>query len=186
MSDHIKRLAIPKSWPIPKKAHIYATKQRPGAHSVATSLPATIVLRDMLKLCDTAREAKKIVAHRDLVVNGRVVRDAKIPVGLMDVVSVPKTGKNYRAVLSDKGKIAFVEITEQDAKWVLARVEGKTRVPGGKLQLNLSGGRNILIPANRYSTGDTVKVNLADNEIVGEYALGKGAVVLVISGSHSG
>ena len=40
MSDHMKRLAVPKAWPIPKKAHIYATKQRPGAHSVSTSLPA--------------------------------------------------------------------------------------------------------------------------------------------------
>ncbi len=186
MSDHIKRLAMPKAWPIPKKAHIYATKQRPGAHSVATSLPATIVLRDMLKVCDTAREAKKIVAHRDLLVNGRPVKDAKIPVGLMDTVSIPKTGKNYRAVLTDKGKITFVEISEEDAKWVMARVEGKTRVAGGKLQLNLSGGRNILIPENKYSTGDSVKVRLEDNEIIGEYSLAKGATVLVIKGSHAG
>ena len=29
-------------------------------------------------------------------------------------------------------------------------------------------------------------MNLADNEIIGEYPLAKGAVVLVISGAHSG
>lgn len=188
MSDHnhIKRLAMPKAWSVPKKAHIYATKQRPGAHSIATSLPATIVLRDMLKVCDTAREAKKIVANRDLVVNGKAVKDAKTPVGLMDVVSLPKTGKNYRVELTSKGKLTLVDIPEDNAKWILARVEGKTRVPGGKMQLNLSGGRNVLIDGNKYSTGDSVKLSLADNEIIGEYPLAKGAFVLITKGIHSG
>ena len=186
MRDHMKRLAVPKAWPIPKKAHIYATKQRPGAHSVSTSLPATIILRDLLKVCDTAREAKKIVANRDLLVNCRAVKDAKTPVGLMDVVSLPKTGKNYRIVLTSKGKLTAVEIAEADAKWIIARVEGKTRVPGGKLQLNLSGSRNLILDSNKYKTGDSVKLSLENNEIIGEYALDKGAVVLVISGSHAG
>ncbi len=186
MSDHIKRLAMPKAWPIPKKAHIYATKQRPGAHPVSASLPAAIVLRDMLKVCDTAREAKKIVANRDLLLNGKAVKDAKTPIGLMDVVSLPKTGKNYRVVLTNKGKITLVEIPEANSKWVMARVEGKTKIPGGKLQLNLSGGRNIILDSNKYSTGDSVKVSVENNEIIGEYPLAKGAIVLVTSGSHSG
>ena len=186
MSDHMKRLAVPKAWPIPKKAHIYATKQRPGAHSVATSLPATIILRDLLKLCDTAREAKKIVANRDLLVNSRAVKDAKTPIGLMDVVSLPKIGKNYRVVLTPKGKLTVVEIPEDNAKWIIARVEGKTLVSGGKLQLNLSGSRNVILDSNKYKVGDSVKLSFADNEIIGEYPLAKGAKVLVISGSHAG
>ena len=104
----------------------------------------------------------------------------------MDVVSLPKTGKNYRIVLTAKGKLTAVEIAEADAKWIIARVEGKTRIPGGKLQLNLSGSRNVILDANKYKTGDSVKLSLVDNEIIGEYALDKGAVVLVISGSHAG
>ena len=186
MSDHIKRLAMPKAWTIPKKAHIYATKQRPGAHSVATSLPATIILRDMLKVCDTAREAKKIVANRDLVVNGKAVKDAKTPIGLMDTVSLPKTGKNYRVVLTAKGRLTIVEIPEANAKWIMARVENKTKIAGGKLQLNLSGGRNVIIDANKLKTGDSVKLDTEKNEIIGEYPLAKGATVLVVKGSHAG
>ena len=57
MSDHMKRLAMPKTWPIPKKVHLWATKQSAGAHSVENSMPATLVLRDMLKVCDTASES---------------------------------------------------------------------------------------------------------------------------------
>lgn len=186
MSDHIKRLAIPKTWPIPKKAHIWATKQNAGAHSIGTSMPATLILRDMMKVCDTAREAKKIVAARDLIVNGKAVKDPKAPVGIMDIVSIPKMGVNYRVLLTDKGKLTLVAVSEEDAKWILCRIENKTKVAGGKLQLNLSGGRNVLIDANKYSTGDTVKLNLADNSIIADYPLAENACVLVISGKHIG
>lgn len=186
MSDHMKRLTMPKTWAIPKKAHVWATKQIAGAHSVESSMPASVVLRDMLKVCDTAKEAKKIVAARDLVVNGKAIKDAKAPIGLMDVVSLPKMGSNYRVLLTGKGKLTFVPISEDDAKWILCRIENKTRVAGGKIQLNLSGGRNILLDSNNYSTGDSVKVNLADNTIVDSYPLAENAVVLVISGRHIG
>lgn len=186
MSDHMKRLAMPKTWPIPKKVHLWATKQNAGAHPVVSSMPAAMVLRDMLKVCDTASEAKKIVAARDLIVNGKAVKDAKAPIGIMDVVSLPKMGTNYRVLLTSKGKLTLVPISADDAKWILCRIENKTLVAGGKVQLNLSGGRNVLIDANKYSTGDSVKLNVEDNTIMADYPLAEGAVVLVISGRHIG
>ncbi|MCQ2084627.1 MAG: 30S ribosomal protein S4e [archaeon] len=186
MSNHMKRLTMPKTWPIPKKTHLWATRQNAGAHSVATSMPATIVLRDMLKVCDTASEAKKIVAARDLIVNGKAVKDAKAPIGLMDVVSIPKMGMNFRVQLTSKGKLAFVAIDEKDARWILCRVENKTLVAGGKMQVNLSGGRNILVDSGDFKTGDSVKVCLETGKIVKSYPLAEGAVVLVISGRHIG
>ena len=186
MSDHMKRLAMPKTWPIPKKVHLWATKQSAGAHSVDSSMPAAMILRDMLKVCDTAKEAKKIIAARDLIVNGKAVKDAKTPVGLMDVVSLPKSGANYRVLLTSKGKLTLVPITADDARWILCRIENKTKVAGGKIQLNLSGGRNVLIDENKYSTGDSVKLCLETNKIVADYPLAENAVVLVISGRHIG
>ena len=186
MSDHMKRLAMPKTWPIPKKVHLWATKQSAGAHSVDSSMPAAMILRDILKVCDTAKEAKKIIAARDLIVNGKAVKDAKAPVGLMDVVSLPKSGANYRVLLTSKGKLTLVPITADDARWILCRIENKTKVAGGKIQLNLSGGRNILVDENKYSTGDSVKLCLENNKIVADYPLAENAVVLVISGRHIG
>lgn len=186
MSDHMKRLAMPKTWPIPKKVHLWATKQSAGAHSVDSSMPAAMILRDMLKVCDTAKEAKKIIAARDLIVNGKAVKDAKTPVGLMDVVSLPKSGANYRVLLTSKGKLTLVPITADDARWILCRIENKTKVAGGKIQLNLSSGRNVLLDENKYSTGDSVKLCLETNKIVADYPLAENAVVLVISGRHIG
>ena len=186
MSDHMKRLAMPKTWRIPKKVHLWATKQSAGAHSVDSSMPAAMILRDMLKVCDTAKEAKKIIAARDLIVNGKAVKDAKAPVGLMDVVSLPKSGANYRVLLTSKGKLTLVPITADDARWILCRIENKTKVAGGKIQLNLSSGRNVLLDENKYSTGDSVKLCLETNKIVADYPLAENAVVLVISGRHIG
>lgn len=186
MSDHMKRLAMPKTWPIPKKVHLWATKQSAGAHSVDSSMPAAMILRDILKVCDTAKEAKKIIAARDLIVNGKAIKDAKAPVGLMDVVSLPKSGANYRVLLTSKGKLTLVPINADEARWILCRIENKTKVAGGKTQLNLSGGRNILVDENKYSTGDSVKLCLENNKIVADYPLAENAVVLVISGRHIG
>jgi small subunit ribosomal protein S4e len=186
MSNHMKRLTMPKTWPIPKKVQLWATKQTAGAHSISESMPAAMILRDMLKVCDTAKEAKKIVAAHDLVVNGRAVKDAKAPVGLMDVVSLPKSGANYRVQLTKKGKLTLIPVSEEDAKWILCRIEGKTKVAGGKIQLNLSGGRNVLLDENQYKPGDSVKLSLADNKIIGSYPLEQDAVVLIINGRHIG
>ena len=186
MSDHMKRLAMPKTWPIPKKVHLWATKQSAGAHSVENSMPATLVLRDMLKVCDTASEAKKIVAARDLIVNGKAVKDAKAPIGIMDVVSIPAMDLYYRVVLSDKGKIAVVAITKDEASWKLSMIENKTKVAGGKIQLNFHDGRNIVLDANKYKTGDVLKISVPDQKIEDAFELKAGATVLVISGRHIG
>lgn len=186
MSDHMKRLAMPRAWGIPKKTHVWATKQNAGGHSVEDSMPVTIVLRDMLKVCDTAREAHKIVANRDVFVNGKKVKDPKMPVGIMDVITIPKTGTYCRMLLNNKGKLTVVSIPEPNSHWIMCKVRGKTIVSGGKFQLNLSGGRNVLLNANAYHTGDSVKLNLDSNEIIGGYPLAEGAVALVTAGRHSG
>ena len=121
-----------------------------------------------------------------LIVNGKAIKDAKAPVGLMDVVSLPKSGANYRVLLTSKGKLTLVPINADEARWILCRIENKTKVAGGKIQLNLSGGRNLLVDENKYSTGDSVKLCLENNKIVADYPLAENAVVLVISGRHIG
>ncbi|MDD2625982.1 MAG: 30S ribosomal protein S4e [Candidatus Methanomethylophilus sp.] len=186
MSDHMKRLAAPRSWAIPRKIHEYAVKQAPGAHPVEHSLPAVIVLRDMMKICDTAREAGRMIGNREMIVNGRAVKDPKDPVGLMDTIVVPKLDLAYRMLLTGKGKLTVVPISADEAKFVLCRIKNKSIVPGGKVQLNLSGGRNLLLDSNKYATGDSIKLNLESNEVEEVYPLAENAVVLITDGYHAG
>ena len=186
MSDHLKRLAAPRSWPLKRKANIWTSKQSAGSHSIEDSVPAVVMLRDMIKVCDTAREAKRIVGTRKLLVDGRPVRSVKAPVGFMDVVSIPEMDLYFRVAITDKGKLAAVPIAKEDAGWKLCMIEDKTKVAGGKIQLNLHDGRNILLEKNEYKTGDVLKVSVPDQKIDGVYELASGAAVLVYKGQHAG
>ena len=186
MSDHLKRLAAPRSWPLKRKANVWTTKQRPGSHSVEESVPAAVMLRDIIKICDTSREAKRIVANRDCLVDGKAIRSVKAPVGLMDVISIPAMDLYYRVVLSDKGKIAVVPVTKDEAAWKLTMIEDKTKIAGGKIQLNLHDGRNIILDKNNYKTGDTLKIAVPDQKIEDVYELKSGATVLIFRGQHAG
>ncbi len=186
MSDHMKRLAAPRTWPLKRKASVFIAKQSAGAHSVEDSMAAVTVLRDMIGACDTAREAKRIIGNREFFVDGKAVKNPKAPVGFMDVVSVPKMNLTYRMLLTDKGKLTLVPIEADEAGWELCRIEDKTIVKGGKFQLNLSGGRNILLDKNDYKCGDTLKVAFDGQKVLDHYPLAENAVVFIKEGSHTG
>ena len=186
MSDHMKRLAAPRSWPLKRKVNIFVTKQTAGAHSLEDSMPAVTVLRDMIKACDTAREAKRIIGNREMFVDGKAVKSPKAPVGFMDIVSVPKLGLTYRMLLTDKGKLTLVPVDDEEAKWEICKIENKTVVKGGKFQLNLSGGRNIVLDKNEYKCGDSLKVAFDGQEILAHYPMTEGATVLINKGSQAG
>ena len=186
MSDHLKRLAVPKSWPIKKKAHVWTTKQSAGAHAIENSMPALTVLRDLLGICDTAKEAKRIIGNREVLVDGKPLRSYKTPVGLMDVLTIPKMDESYRMVLSSKGKLTLVKVDKAEADWKLCRIENKTVVAGGKIQLNLHDGRNIILDKNEYKTGDVLKVAFDGQKILECFPMEAGATVLVSEGNHAG
>ena len=184
MSRHIKRISAPRIWKIERKVYPFAPKTSPGPHPIRRSLPLLIVLRDILHLGDNRREIKKILASGNLKVDGRVIKDLKFPIGFMDVISVGD--KNYRALYDVTGRIKIVEIPEEHSKWKLVRIEKKRVVKGGKIQLNLHDGRNILTEENKYKSNDVLKIILPSQEIVNHYPLVKGSVAMIIGGQHRG
>lgn len=186
MSTQMKRLAAPRSWPLKRKITVWVTKQSPGPHAIEKSLPAAVVLRDMLKVCDTAKEAKRIIGNREIMIDGKPLRSHKMPVGFMDVLSIPKTNANYRMLLSDKGKLILIEISESEAKWKLCRIMDKTAVSGGKIQLNLHDGRNIVLAKNEYRTGDVLKLDLESKKVSSSYPLAAGSLAMIVEGPHAG
>ena len=62
--SHIKRLVMPRSWPLPRKSSIWVQKPNPGGHSIEHCMPLALVLRDVIGVAHTRREAKRIL--RDL------------------------------------------------------------------------------------------------------------------------
>ena len=186
MSFHQKRLSSSKALSIPKKKHRFVTRPSPGPHPKDRSVPLLVAVRDNLRLCDTSREARRIIGNREVAVDMRPTRDFKRPLGLMDTVSLAKVKLHFRVLLDRKGKLQLVPIEEADVQWKLVRIEGKTTIRGAKTQLNFHDGRNLLVEKDEYSTGDVLKMELPSQKILAHYPMEKGAVAMVISGAHTG
>jgi len=184
-NNHLKRLAMPRSWPLPRKTTVWVTRPSPGAHTLEHCMPITLVLRDVLGMADTAREVRYILHNELAQVDGRVVKDTRRGVGLMDVLSVGD--EHFRCVLDHNGRLRYRPISAAEASWKVCRIDGKSTIKGGKTQLNLHDGRNILVDdAQAYNTGDSLKLNLPDQKILEHIRFGEGTRCFLIGGAHVG
>ncbi|MCS7096995.1 MAG: 30S ribosomal protein S4e [Candidatus Methanomethylicia archaeon] len=191
---HLKRFAAPEFWPIPKKAYTFTVRPLAGPHALENSIPLLIIVRDILKYAETAAEAKKIIKRGEILVDGKVRREHKFPVGLMDVISIPKTGENYRVLPDPVKGLILHPISMEEANFKLCRIENKTMVKGGNIQLNLHDGRNILVsianPADPkedvYKTLDTLKINLSKREIQAHVSFDEGRQAIIVKGKNRG
>ena len=186
MKNHLKRLAVPRTWYMKRKESKWITRPHPGAHNLEFSVPLTVFMRRVAKVAKTSKEAKHIIHTSDVLVDGRRRHNPRIPVGLMDVVSFPKIDEHYRILLDEKGRLTSAAVSKDEAKTKLSRVESKSKVRKGKTQLNLSDGRNILVDKDSYKTGDTLQLNLPDQKILSHLKLEKGMMIYLTAGKHAG
>ncbi|MEM4823982.1 MAG: 30S ribosomal protein S4e, partial [Zestosphaera sp.] len=130
----------------------------------------------------------------NIKVDGRVRKDYKFPVGIMDVIEVVKTGEYFRVLPVPTKVLGLLPISEDEASFKLCRIENKTTVKGGHIQLNLHDGRNVLVrvsdPRNpaedTYETLGTVKLSLRDGKIEEYYPMREGAVAIIVGGKNIG
>ncbi|MBE3121244.1 MAG: 30S ribosomal protein S4e [Thermoplasmata archaeon] len=186
MSKHLKRLAAPRVLRLHRKERAFTIRAAPGPHPLELAIPLGLVIRDYLSLCDTYKEARKIVSNGDILVDGVKRKNIKFPCGLMDVISIPKMRKNVRILFDRNGKLTLVPISESDAEWKLCRIQNKTIVKGKKVQLNLHDGKNKLVEKDEYKTGDVLKISFKENKIDDVYRFDKGTVSMIIGGTHIG
>jgi len=190
---HLKRKPAPTFWPIHRKEAVWTVKPNAGPHPIAQSIPLTLVLRDILGLAKTRGEVKTIVSRGKVMVDGKVQREELFPTGLMDVISISDIEKWYRVFPSEKG-LTLHPINKDEAGFKLCRVENKTVLNGGNVQVNLHDGRNMLIKvkdSNKpeedvFKTLDTVKISLPNQEVQGHLKLTEGVQALIVGGKNIG
>lgn len=191
-TGRLKRNPSPDFWPIHRKEFTWVVKPAPGPHSLENCLSLTLVLRDILGVAKTKKEAGMILSEGKVLVDGKVRRKADFPVGLMDVISLPALNKFYRVFPTNKG-LSLVSIGRDQAQFKLCRVEDKTTVSKG-VQVALNDGSNILIkvadPKNRaevpYETFDILKMNLPDKEVSGVIKTKVGNLAVITGGKNIG
>ncbi len=181
---HQKRLSIPKSWKVGKKGYKWVSTTRPGTHSQARSLPLGIIIRDILKLVNNSREGKRILSEGKVLVDGIPRKDLRFPVGLFDVITLPLVNEAYRMLQDEKGRLTLHKLNETQVN-KLCRINNKTTLKGGKVQLNLSDGTNIL-GSNEYGTKDSLILSVPDKQVVKHLQFKVGNLAMVVGGQHSG
>jgi len=192
-SRHLKRLPAPRTWPIKRKEAVWTVKPKPGPHPQEACIPLLVLVRDVLGYAETSREARILIKEGRFLIDGKVRRDPKYPIGLMDVVEVPDAEEAYR-VLPGKGRFVLHPVSGEEKGFKLCRVEDKTTVKGGHIQLNLHDGRNVLIrvenPRNPvedvYKTYDVLKISIPEQEVLEHIKFGEGVYAIVTWGRRMG
>jgi len=130
---------------------------------------------------------KQILHNKDCFVDGVICHDNKRPVGLMDVVSLPKASEFYRLLISKKNMLYAVKVSEKESQMKVCKIANKTSLKKGLQQLNATDGRNFLVKdAKKYSVGDSVQIELGSQKIIAHFPLVKGAQILLTSGKYVG
>ncbi len=183
--DHLKRPAAPKTWHVKRKGLKFITKQAPGPHGLEEGLPLGILLKEILNYANTTREVKKILNTNEIKIDGKARKDFRFPVGIFDTIEITNTNESFRVILNKKGKLGMIKINKEDASLKPCKIIGKTMV-GGKTQLNLFDGKNIVVNDHLYKVGDTLLLSLPQGKISKHLKLGKKSTIFLAGGKHIG
>ncbi|KAG4100665.1 40S ribosomal protein S4-A [Neocallimastix lanati (nom. inval.)] len=181
---HLKRLNAPSHWMLDKLTGTWAPKPSAGPHKTRECLPLMVFIRNRLKYALTKKEVVSILMQRLVKVDGKVRTDATYPAGFMDVITIEKTGENFRLLFDTKGRFTIHRITAEEAKYKLCKVK--------KVQLGAKGipymvthdGRTIRYPDPLIKANDTVKLDLETGKAA-EFIKFEPGNLCCITGGHN-
>lgn len=182
---HLKRYSIPKFWKSGRKEGKFTVKPVPGPHTQGKCIPAAVLLRNVLGIAENAREAGDVLKNGGLLVDKKAVKEARFPVGFMDVVEIPASKKCYRVSVDTRG-LVLEDAQAKDSGRKLCRIQSKKTVKGGKFQLNLHDGRNILTDKKSFRPNDSVLIELPSQKILKHFQFEKNQPAMVMYGRNMG
>jgi len=185
MKNHLKRITAPKTWTLNRKGGKFTLRPNPGAHSLDKGIPLGSILRDHLKLASTLAEAQKLLNNNDVLVDGKRRKERREIVGLFDIINIPTLKKFFQVNLDKKGRLAVEEVDAKKVNTKICKVIGKTVIKGGKIQLNLYDGKNILTD-KKVNVGDSVILGLPKLDIQDILPLKEGVQIFLTQGKHAG
>ncbi len=182
--NHLKRIPSPKSWEIMKKENKFIIRPFAGSASFKKGFALGTLLRDYLKYAKSAKEAKYILNNKDILINKIKRTDIHDTIGLMDVLEIPSMNKYFRVLLTKKGKLELLELKEIEKNLGIFKILNKTIIKKGKIQLNLSGSKNVLVKDKKYKPGDSIIIDLSTQKIKDHFKLEESSTVYLTGGKH--
>lgn len=179
---HIKRNVAPKSWPIVRKGTTYVVRPNFNLHKGISIL---MILRDMLKIVQNRKEAKKAIHTESILLNKKAVRDEKNAALLFDIITIVPSKKNYRLELLENGKFTLNEVSEKEAGKKISKISNKKILKGKKVQINFNDGRNVVSNV-KCSVGDSAVIDVEKKKIEKILEMKEKSNVFVFEGKHAG
>jgi small subunit ribosomal protein S4e len=145
-----------------------------------------VFLRNRLKYALTYHEVKMILKERLVAIDGKVRTDVTFPCGFMDVVSMERTGENFRLLFDVKGRYTIHKIKAAEAKYKLCKIKklstGNKNVPF----IVTHDGRTIRFPDPSARVDDTVKVDLDTGRVSEVFKFDVGNLAMITGGRNQG
>lgn len=150
------------------------------------SIPLAVAMKDMLKLASTTKEVKQILHTQEVLIDGARAHNHDQSVGFLGSLTFPALKASYRLTINTKNTLVFIPIQSAEAKARPCRVEGKTILGKDKVQINCSGGCNVIVKKDEYKTANTVLIDVEKNTITNQLPFEKGCLVFLYKGTHVG
>jgi small subunit ribosomal protein S4e len=184
-SRHKKKITVSKNLPITDRKHnVWSISQNPGAHAKKMSITVASLLRDVLGLASDISEVKRILSLKKVKVDGRLVKDHRFAIGLMDIVSLEDSQEDYRMQII-QGKLRPKKISKEEATKKICKIIAKRTDKKGKLMITTHDGRNAAAD-NQLKVGSSVIFSIPEFKLKDTIALVAGARCIVTSGKHAG
>ncbi len=186
MINKTKRLVISRATKIPRKVFFWGATPNAGKHSKESSVALLTVLRDYLLLGDKEREVTRMLNSGFVKLDGKVVKERKTSVGIMDIITIVPTNKHYRVLYDHKGRLVTREEDEKTSGIKPMKVYNKITIKGGKTQLVMHDGQNIITDDASISTGDVLIMSVPDKKIQHVIKMQPGNKAFLTGGAHVG
>lgn len=174
---------MPTSWPIARKSKRKRFMAKPS-HAMTKGIPLLFVLRDVLAIARTRKDASNILHNGDIKVNGIVRRNENFPMQVLDTLSLEKLDKYYRLQIVNK-KFTLKEISKKEASEKIVKIIGKKVLDKKNVQVNFEDGNNMILK-DSCNVGDSVVFNASEKKVVKVLPLKEKAKVEIIEGKHAG
>lgn len=146
----IKALNAPKTARIHRKENVWTARNKAGAHKKEDSVALLIVLRDLIKIGENAKEIKNILNQGLVKVNEKVVKDPSKTIGLFDLINIESQEIAFRVFFDKKRRIILKEL-QKPIKDKIVKVTNK-KVNKKEIIVGTNDGR--VIKENKVKVGD--------------------------------
>ncbi|XP_059783188.1 small ribosomal subunit protein eS4-like [Balaenoptera ricei] len=182
---HLNCVETPKHWMLDKLTSVFSPCPSTSPHKLKECLPLIIFLRNRHKY-DLTEDEVKICMQGFIKIDGKVRTDITYPDGFMDVISIDKTGENFRLIHDTKDRFAIHHITPEEAKYKLCKVRKIFVGTKGIPHLVTHGAHTISYPDPLVKVNDTIQIDLETGKINDFVKFDTGNVSMVTGDANLG